>query len=167
MYIQSLSHSLSLSLMHTLILPFVRTILLFSLLLIHILCLSLYIFYHLYILCNWCSLECFSYVCECHKLSILNHLIHTMICLSNLTYLLTYPSHHIRYKGHFTHEPRPWSPNCESPKESVQRLSEYTFKIMYCGHKSSSVMWSHMWPGPQPNAITMNFYLCKSSHMIK
>ena len=30
-----------------------------------------------------------------------------------------------------------------------------------------SVVWSHMWPGPQPNAISINFYTCKSSHMIK
>ena len=31
---------------------------------------------------------------------------------------------------------------------------------------SSSAMWSHMWSGPQPIAISTNFYSCGSSHMI-
>ena len=36
-----------------------------------------------------------------------------------------------------------------------------------CDHGPSSVMWSHMWPGPQPNAISMSYHPCGSSHMIK
>ena len=38
---------------------------------------------------------------------------------------------------------------------------------MQCGHGPSSVVWSHMWPGPRPNAISMKLYSCGSSHMIK
>ena len=40
-------------------------------------------------------------------------------------------------------------------------------KIMHCGHGPSSVVWSHMWLRPQPNAISMNFYLCGFSHMVR
>jgi hypothetical protein len=31
----------------------------------------------------------------------------------------------------------------------------------------SSVVWSHMWLGPQPNAISIYFYSCGLSHTIK
>ena len=62
-------------------------------------------------------------------------------------------------------EPWPW--NRESPKESVQRPSQHTSKIMSCGHIPSSVVWSHMWLGPQPNASSMNFYSYESSHTTK
>ena len=71
----------------------------------------------------------------------------------------------IRATSHTSQEPWPW--NCESPKESVQRPSHHTSKIMLGDHKSSSVVWSHMYLGPQPNAISMNFYPCRSSHIIK
>ena len=40
-------------------------------------------------------------------------------------------------------------------------------KIMWCGHGSSSVVWSPYVPGPQPNAISMNYYSCGFSHTIK
>ena len=70
-------------------------------------------------------------------------------------------------KGYFTHEPRATTMKLWERKESVQRPSQHTFKIMCCGHRPSSVMWSHMWPGPQPNATSMNFYSCGSSCMIK
>ena len=60
-----------------------------------------------------------------------------------------------------------WPWNCENPEEWVQRPSQHTSKIMYCSHKPSSVVWSHMWPGPQPTAISMVFYSCGSSHTIK
>jgi hypothetical protein len=33
-------------------------------------------------------------------------------------------------------------------------------QFMQCGHGFSSVVWSHTWPGPQPNVIAMNFYPC-------
>jgi hypothetical protein len=36
-----------------------------------------------------------------------------------------------------------------------------------CGHGPLSVVWSHMSPGLQLIAISMNFYSCGSSHMIK
>ena len=51
-------------------------------------------------------------------------------------------------------EPRPR--NCEGPKESVQRPSHDTSKIMSCGHRSSSVMW----PDSQPNVIQTVLYSC-------
>ena len=34
-------------------------------------------------------------------------------------------------------------------------------------HGPSIIVWSHMWPGPQPNAISMNLYSCGASHMVK
>ena len=70
-----------------------------------------------------------------------------------------------RATSYTSQEPWPW--NCESPNESVQRLSQDTSKIMYCGHGPSNAVWSHMWPGPQPNVISMNSYSCESSHMIQ
>ena len=66
---------------------------------------------------------------------------------------------------HTSREPWPW--NCESPEESVQRPSQDTSEIMYCGHEFPCVEWSHMWLGPQPNAISMDFYSCGFSHIIK
>ena len=71
----------------------------------------------------------------------------------------------LRTTSHTSQEPWPWK--CESPKESVQRPSQDTSKVMECGHRPSSVMWSHMRLRPQPNAISMNVYSCGSSHMIK
>ena len=52
-------------------------------------------------------------------------------------------------------------------KKVSQRPSEHTSKIIWCGHGPSSVVWSHMWPNPSPNAISMSFHSCGSSHMIK
>ena len=45
--------------------------------------------------------------------------------------------------------------------------SRHTSKIMWCGHGPSSVVWSHVWPGPQPNAIWINFIHNGLSHTIK
>ena len=70
----------------------------------------------------------------------------------------------LKATSHTSQEPWPW--NCESPKERVQRPSQHTSNIMQCGHGPSSVAWSHLWPAPQPNAISMNLYLYGSSHMI-
>ena len=58
----------------------------------------------------------------------------------------------------------PWPCNCERPKEIVQRHSQHTPKIMQYGHRSSSVVWSHTWPGPQLNASSISFYSRWSSH---
>jgi hypothetical protein len=72
----------------------------------------------------------------------------------------------IRAISHKSHEPWPlW--NCESPKESVRRLSQHTSWIMQCGHGPSSVVRSRLWPCPQPNAISISFYSCGSLQMIK
>jgi hypothetical protein len=70
-------------------------------------------------------------------------------------------------RDHFTHEPRAvtmrlWEPKRKCPKAVPRHLQNHS-----CGHGPSSVLWSHMWPGPQPNAISMNFSSCGSVHMIK
>ena len=62
--------------------------------------------------------------------------------------------------SHTSQEPWPW--NRESPKESVQRPSLDTPKS--CSVVTDPrvyVVWSHMWPDLQPNAISMNFYSCE------
>ena len=69
-----------------------------------------------------------------------------------------------RATSHMSQEPWPW--NCKSPKESVQRLSQDTFKIMKCGPGYSSVVWSHMWPALN-RMLFQWIYACMSSHMIK
>ena len=53
---------------------------------------------------------------------------------------------------------------CESPKERVSKTpSQHASKIiMSCGQGSSSVGWRRMWPGPQPDDISMDFDLCVS-----
>ena len=61
----------------------------------------------------------------------------------------------------------PWPRNCESPEGHVQRPYQDTSDIMKCGHAPSSVVWSRMWPGPHPNAISMDFYSYRPSRMIK
>ena len=72
----------------------------------------------------------------------------------------------LRATSHTGEEPWPW--NCESPKEIIQRPSQ--------DHLHYHVVWSwipkcsvkpYMWPGPRPNAISMIFYSCRSSHMVK
>ena len=70
----------------------------------------------------------------------------------------------LRATSHTSQEP--WPRSCESPKESVLRPSQDISKIMHRGHKPSSVMWSHAWPSPQLNVISMNSYSHESSHMI-
>ena len=70
-------------------------------------------------------------------------------------------------KGHFTYKPRAMTMKLWEPKESVRRPSQFTSKIMQRGHRPSSVPWSHTWPDPRPNAISINFYSCGSSLMIK
>ena len=68
---------------------------------------------------------------------------------------------HIRATSHTSQEPWPW--HCESPKQASQGRPN----IMYCGHRPSSLVWSHRWPGRQPNATSLNFYSNGSSCMIK
>ena len=63
------------------------------------------------------------------------------------------------FKGISNTSQEPWPWNCKSPKISVQRLSRATSIIMSCGHTPSSVVWSHMSPGPQSNAISMFLFL--------
>jgi hypothetical protein len=61
----------------------------------------------------------------------------------------------------------PWLRNCvtmsrdyePSPKESLQRPSQHTSKIMQCGHGPSSVVWSHMWPGPTTRKSANNNFV--------
>ena len=76
-----------------------------------------------------------------------------------------WPTRDYRATSHTRQEPWPW--NCGSPKESVQGPSQDPSNITSCDHGPSSVVWSHMWPGPQPNAISMYVYPLGSSHMIK
>ena len=64
-----------------------------------------------------------------------------------------------------SHELWPW--NCEIPKESIQRCPKTPPKSCSVIHGPSSVVWSHIWLGPQPNAIWMNCYSCGSSHVMK
>ena len=68
---------------------------------------------------------------------------------------------------HMGQEPWPW--NCEGPKKSKcpKAVPQRTSNIMWCGHRSSSGVWSHMWLGRQPNSISANFHSCRSSHMIE
>ena len=54
-----------------------------------------------------------------------------------------------------------WEPKRMCPKAVPRHLQKQC-----CGHGSSNVVWSHMLPGPQPNAISMNFYPCRSSCVI-
>ena len=67
-------------------------------------------------------------------------------------------------KGHFTHEPRAmtmklWEPKRKSPKAVPRHLQNHGVwsRILKCIVKSYT----------QPNAMSMNFYSCRSSHMIK
>ena len=64
-------------------------------------------------------------------------------------------------KAHFTHQPRAVTMKLWEPKRSVQRPSQVTSTIRSCWFGPSSVVWSHMWLGLQPNAILMNFYSCE------
>ena len=63
----------------------------------------------------------------------------------------------------------PWLWNCESPREKCPKaVLRYLQNRVVCGHGPSRGVWNrHMWPGPQPNAISMNGYSRMSSHMIK
>ena len=61
----------------------------------------------------------------------------------------------LRPTSHTSQEP--WPRNCKSPKESVQRPSHYTSKIMWCGHGPSSVVWSHTWPVPSTECYFNEF----------
>ena len=51
------------------------------------------------------------------------------------------------------HEPRVMTMKLWEPKRSVQRPSQDTY-----GNMPSIVVWSHMWLGPQPKAISVNLY---------
>ena len=51
------------------------------------------------------------------------------------------------------HEPRVMTMKLWEPKRSVQRPSQDTY-----GNMPSTVVWSHMWLGPQPKAISVNLY---------
>jgi hypothetical protein len=70
-------------------------------------------------------------------------------------------------KAHFTHEPRPMTMKLWEPKRKCPKAVQT--------HLQNQVGWSRTLEcsvepyvmGPQPNAISMDFYLCGSSHMIK
>jgi hypothetical protein len=70
-----------------------------------------------------------------------------------------------RATSHTSQEPWPWT--CERPQESVQKPSQHTSKIIWCGHGPSSVVWSRMWLILQSSVGSMNFYSCGPSHMIR
>ena len=53
------------------------------------------------------------------------------------------------------------------PKRKCLEAVPRHLQIMECGHRPSSVVWSHMWPGPPLDAISLNFYSCGSSQVIK
>ena len=71
----------------------------------------------------------------------------------------------LRATSHTSEEP--WPRNCESPKQSVQRPSQHTSKLMSCGHESSCVVWSRIWRGPLTKCYFNEFYSCKVSRIIK
>ena len=71
------------------------------------------------------------------------------------------------YKGHFTHNPRAVTMILWELKLKCANADPRHLQIMQCGHGSSNVVGTHMWLGPQPNAISMNSYSCGASHMIK
>ena len=98
-----------------------------------------------------------------HQSSFWHHCFWT--CVASTCRIVSAPNLHSRVTSHTSQEPWPW--HCKSPKESAQRPPQHTSKIMKCDHRSSSVMWSHMWLDPQLNPISMNFYSCGSSRMIK
>jgi hypothetical protein len=58
----------------------------------------------------------------------------------------------LRYgiQGHFTHESRAATMKLWEP---IQKPSQATSNVVESDHGPLSVVWSHMWPGPQPNAI--------------
>ena len=70
-------------------------------------------------------------------------------------------------EGPLTHEPRAVTMKLWEPKQKCPKAVPTHLQTHVCGHRSSGVVWSHMWPGPQSNAISMKFYSCGSSHMIK
>ena len=53
-------------------------------------------------------------------------------------------------QGHFTHEPRGVTMNLSEPKRKCPKAvpTHLQHHVVSCGHGSSSVVWSHMWPGP-------------------
>jgi hypothetical protein len=70
-------------------------------------------------------------------------------------------------KGHFTHKPRVVTMKSWEPKRKCPKATQDTSKIMWWGQGPSSVVWSHMWLGPQPNVVSMNSIHVGSSHMIQ
>ena len=59
----------------------------------------------------------------------------------------------IRATSHTSQEPWLWEPKRKCPNAAPMDLQNH-------------VVWSHMWPDPQLNAISMNFYSCGLSHII-
>ena len=49
-------------------------------------------------------------------------------------------------------------------KESVQRLSQHTSKVMWCGHMPSIVVWSHVWQGTPPKCSFKRFLSIRVPH---
>ena len=72
---------------------------------------------------------------------------------------------HVR--GYFTHKQRAVTVTLWEPKRKFPKAIHDTSKIMWCGHGLSSVVWHYMWPGPQPNDISMIPIHAGFSHMIK
>ena len=70
-------------------------------------------------------------------------------------------------KGHFTHEPRAVTKKLWEPKRKHSKAAPRHFQNHVVWSWTLSVVWNHMWPAPQPNAISMNFYSHGLSHMIK
>ena len=63
----------------------------------------------------------------------------------------------IKATSHTYQEPWPW--NCDCPKKLSKGRPNTPPKS--CSHRPSSVLWSHMWLSPQPNAILMNSCSCR------
>ena len=69
-----------------------------------------------------------------------------------------------------THEPRAVTVKLWEPERKVyvQRPCQGVSKVMWwCGHGSSSVVWSHVWLGSRPNVVSMSFCSCGFSCMLK
>ena len=65
----------------------------------------------------------------------------------------------VRATSYTSQEPWPW--NCESPKEVPKGRPKALPKSCCVEHGPSNVVWSHMWLGLQPNAISIIFYSCR------
>jgi hypothetical protein len=124
----------------------------------------------LYLTCLQCPLLIHTCVNKCRTCHVLPNshsgvILKIALCRKGIEASKWVLGARMRAISHTSQELWPW--NWQSPKEGVQRSSQHTCKITQCCQGPSSVMWSHMWPTPQPNAIQMNFYSSGSSHMIE